>query len=131
MKCIMCGKIYKANDRQRIHCCSRYCYNNYYYNNHRETINARRRAWHKAHFIPKPVKPPKYSSEEERISETKKLRQKYYQENKERYKEYNKKWYKEHRNDPDVKRRHAIAMKKYNEKRKRLNGQGTNKSRIN
>lgn len=127
----MCGKEYKANDKQRIPCCSRYCYNNYYYENHRETINARRRAWHKAHFVPKPPKPPKYNSEEEKIAETKKRQREYYLQHKEKYKIYNKEWYEQHRNDPDVKRRHAIAMKKYNEKRKRLNGQGTNKSRIN
>lgn len=124
MRCIVCNKKYKPRPRQRIHCCSSYCYDKYYYSNHKDVINARRRAWHKSHFVPKPPKPPRYNSEEEKIAETKKRRREYYQKHKLKYKEYNKQWYKQHRNDPDVKRRHAIAMKKYNEKKKRekLNG---------
>lgn len=46
----------------------------------------------------------------------------YYYENKERCREVNNEWYRKHRNDPDVKRRHALAMKKYYEKKKALKG---------
>ena len=46
-------------------------------------------------------------------------RKKYYEEHRERYKELNKQWYAKNKDNPDVKRRHAKAMKKYYQKIKK------------
>lgn len=116
MKCEFCGK--KLNKNSNSRWCSKSCYNRDYYYKHKEILLKRHSEWWKVHHPKKIVEVKQEISEEEKKALEIKRRKEYYQAHKEIYKKHNKEWYAKHRNDPDVKRRHAIAMKKYNQKRR-------------
>jgi len=120
MICVCCGKEFEKTPRQHkeTNYCSRSCYNKIYYIKNKERLAK----YYKKHFndtyIYHPIK-PKYKTEEEKQEAARLRRKEYYLKNKERYKELNREWYAKNGNNPDVKRRHAIAMKKYYEKKKK------------
>lgn len=114
-RCEYCGKEFKTNSVTHNFCsikCKKAKYNHDYYYTHKDIILERAKVYRAKHSNPKKHKKP-LTKEEIKIK-----RHKYYIENKDRYKELNRQWYKKHSNDEDVKKRHSIAMKKYNQKRK-------------
>lgn len=66
--------------------------------------------------------PRKYASREERYEAQKQQSKDFYHNNKNYCRQRNTEWYRKHKDDPDLKRRHALAMKKYHAKRKALKG---------
>lgn len=50
----------------------------------------------------------------------KQKRKDFYHNNKDYCRQVNTEWYRKNKDNPDVKRRHALAMKKYYEKKKLL-----------
>ena len=113
------GKIYQYKG---VNCCSRSCYNRVYYIKNKIKRKNYFSERHYNIYKPHPIE-PKYKTKEEKEEATKLLRKKYYEEHKERYRELNRQWYAKNKDNPDVKRRHAKAMKKYYKKLKKLNKQ--------
>ena len=96
--------------------CNRKCYYQWYYSQHKQEIDDRRKQWYRQHYVPHPL-PRKYKTKEEYMQSKKEYGRKYYETHKEYYRQKNKEWYEKHRNDPELKRKQAIAMKKYNKKK--------------
>lgn len=121
MNCVWCGKEVPRKSKYGVapKYCDRYCYWKWYYSNNKDHYNTLRCEYHKRHYVPHPL-PKKYQSEEERNEVLKSRAKDYYYKNKDYYRQRNYEWYLKHKDDPEVKRRHALAMKKYNEKRKLL-----------
>ena len=113
------GKIYQYKG---VNCCSRSCYNRVYYIKNKIKRKNYFSERHYNIYKPHPIE-PKYKTKEEKEEATRLLRKKYYEEHKERYRELNRQWYAKNKDNPDVKRRHAKAMKKYYKKLKKLNKQ--------
>lgn len=119
IRCIECHKLFNRKSRlgSPPRFCSRHCYDIWYYKTHREKVNRKSCAYHKAHYIPHPL-PRKYASDEEKKEHYRKLRKERYENNREYFKIKNREWYEKHKDDPVRKAKHRIAMKKYYEKRK-------------
>ena len=117
MICKNCNKNFIQNKHGRIaKFCSRKCYTQWYYRTHKKYLDNKRLEWYKKHYTPHPIQ-PKYKTEEEKIKATKEFHKKYYQQHKEYYQQKNREWYKKHKNDPELKRKQSIAMKKYYKKK--------------
>ena len=96
--------------------CSRKCYYRWYYERNKEKVNSRRLEWYRKHYVPHPI-PSKYKNKEEKLKAKQEFRRNYYQQHKDYYKQKNKEWYELHKNDPELKRKQSIAMKKYYKKK--------------
>ena len=116
-KCKNCSNVIIQNKYGRIsRFCSRKCYYQWYYKTHKEQCDNRRKQWHKKHYIPHPII-SKFSTEEECKQHKKDYQRQYYEQHKDYYKQKNREWYKKHKNDPELKRKQSIAMKKYYKKK--------------
>lgn len=115
MICECCGKEY--NKKTKF--CSKSCYNKSYYWKNRDRLLEYHKIYRRAHYVPHPINKCKYNSDEERIRIQIERRKQYYKEHREKYKKANKEWYARNKDNPDLKRRHSITMKKYYKKKKK------------
>ena len=104
--CKFCGNIVTKYKRREY--CSESCYQKMYYQLNKE----RKKAYDKAKYIRHPRKITK-TKEEMKV-----YRKKYYEEHKEYYRQKNREHYLLHKNDPEYRRRHNEAVKRYLKRRK-------------
>lgn len=110
MICKVCKKKYTGSTSKW---CSKSCYFKSYYKKNKNKLLKRRREWHKKYYKSHPIQRTKRTLEEKR-----EYRKKYYEKHKEYYQNKNKEYYEKHKNDPEFRKRHNEATKKYLQKRR-------------
>ena len=112
--CKFCGN--EVTKYVRREYCSEQCYQKMYYRLHRE----HKRAYDKAKYVPHPRKKIIRTEEEIKQLEEQRLtrRRQYYLDNREYYRQKNREYYLLHKDDPEYRRKHNEATKRYLKRRK-------------
>lgn len=112
MKCNFCTQEFDPLTSGYTYYCGRKCYDKHYYRLNKEKRTEYFRKRYKETYVLKP-KPPKKSEEEKKAQ-----RLAYYHAHKEYYKQKAHEYHLKHKNDPEYRRRHNEATKRYQKRRK-------------